>query len=214
MPCNILCPTFTHVKMLNQKSKKMKYSKFRLASVIISITIIASALSSCNIGSNKQNEADKDGKKAPATDIHTAVVVGDLESIRGHIEAGTDLNAVEPLGGSTALITAIVLDKGEIARALIDAGADIDKSNNDGSTPLYCAAFFGRTDLVKVLLEEGADKNIRNNFGSTALESVSVPFEDIRPIYDQISKDMGPLGLKLDYKKLQEARKEIATLLQ
>lgn len=182
--------------------------------VIIPVIISLFALSACNSKSNKQGDTDKDSKKTPATDIHTAVVIGDLESIRRHIEAGTDLNSVEPLGGSTALITAIVLDKAEIARTLIDGGADINKSNNDGSTPLYCAAFFGRTDLVKVLLQEGADKNVRNNFGSSALESVTVPFEDIKEIYDQISKDMGPLGLKLDYKKLQEARKEIAVLLQ
>lgn len=194
----------------------MQSLKFKSTRQSITVLMLFTAMifAACTNNGNNQSTKDESKPKIPATDIHTAVVTGHIDAIRQHIAAGSDLNTLEPTGGSTALVTAVVLGRSEIATALIEGGADINKSNNDGSTPLYCAAFFGRTELVKLLLDKGADKSIRNNFGSTALESVSVPFESIKGIYDQISKDMGPLGLKLDYDKLQEARVEIATLLR
>jgi hypothetical protein len=87
-------------------------------------------------------------------------------------------------------------------------------TSNDGSTPLHTAAFFCRTEIVKALLAKGADKSLKNNYGSTALTSVSYPFSEAKGIYDQISKDLGPLGFKLDYKYLEMTRPKIAKLLQ
>ena len=67
---------------------------------------------------------------------------------------------------------------------------------------------------MKLLLENGADKNLKNNYGSTALESVTAPFSYVKEIYDIFSKDLGPLGLKLDYKYLEETRPKIAEMLR
>jgi hypothetical protein len=55
---------------------------------------------------------------------------------------------------------------------------------------------------------------VRNSYNSTALESVTAPFEAVKPIYDQLSKDLGPLGLKLDYKELKQNRVIIADLIK
>jgi hypothetical protein len=76
------------------------------------------------------------------------------------------------------------------------------------------AAFLCRTEIVKDLLSHGADRNIKNNYGSTPLQSISGPFKDVKPIYDQLSKSLGPLGLKLDYGLIEKTRPEIAALLQ
>ena len=47
------------------------------------------------------------GKKPPGElGLHEAIVRGDLEAVRQQIEAGADLNAREPSGGSSPLITA------------------------------------------------------------------------------------------------------------
>ncbi len=67
---------------------------------------------------------------------------------------------------------------------------------------------------MKALVEKGADKTLKNNYGSTPLETVSGAFSDAKPIYDQLSKDLGPLGLKFDYKHLEIARPIIAELLK
>ncbi|MFH1321516.1 MAG: ankyrin repeat domain-containing protein [Bacteroidota bacterium] len=162
----------------------------------------------------KSSSSEQTKPQPPAIDIHAATVTGDLKAIRQHISAGSDLNSKDPAGGSTPLITAVVFGKTEVALALIDGGADINITNNEGSTALYCAAFFGRTELVKALLDKGADKSTRNIFGSTALESVSVPFSDVKAVYDQVSRDLGPFGFKLDYNKLEEARPNIADMLR
>jgi hypothetical protein len=151
---------------------------------------------------------------APGIGLHEAAITGNLEAIKQHIEAGSDLNEKEPMGGSCPMITAITFGKTEVALALIAAGADVNFRNNEGSTPLHTAAFFCRTEIVKALLDKGADKNIRNNAGSTALESVAGSFEDVKPIYDYLVTAYAPLGLELDYEKIKTTRPVIAGMLQ
>ena len=52
---------------------------------------------------------------------------------------------------------------------LIEAGADINKAENDGWTPLMMAAEFGHGDIVKYLLDSGADVLMQTYTGRTAL---------------------------------------------
>lgn len=162
----------------------------------------------------KQNETSEVKPKPPAMDIHAATFMGDMDAVRQHIAAGSDLNLREPSLGSTPLISASVFGKTEVALALIEAGADVNLQNNEGSTALTTAAFLCRTEIVKALLDAGADKSIRTNAGSTAYESVAGPFEDVRFIYDIFSRDLGPLGLKLDYNTIEETRPLIADMLR
>jgi fucose 4-O-acetylase-like acetyltransferase len=151
---------------------------------------------------------------APLMGIHEAAIEGNIEVIRQHIKAGSDLDEKEPAGGSSPLITAITFDRTEVAMALIEAGADVNFINNAGSTPLHTAAFFCRPEIVKVLLEKGADKNIRNKAGSTAFESVTVPYDAVRGIYDYFGKAYGPLGLELDTVYIKATRQVIAEMLR
>ena len=189
----------------------------------VTIAILLATLLSFTVCSNQDgNSTAEKGRspvkqtntKPPVMDIHTATLLGDLDAIRQHIEAGSDLNIKEPSGGSSPLITAAVFGKTEVARALIEAGADLNCTNNDGSTPLYCAAFFCRTEIVEALLDKGADKKIVNNYGLTALESVAGPFNDVKDIYDIFSKELGPFGFKLDYEQIEVTRPRIAEMLR
>ena len=196
------------------KTKKMKLkSVYAITIMAVSILII----SSCGGNqqpSDVQSEARKELVKPPNVDIHTATLLGDLDAIEQHIKAGSDLNLKEPAVGSTPLISAAVFGKTDIARALIEAGADVNLKNNEGSTALHSAAFLCRLEIVKMLLENGADKDLLNNYGSTAQQSVMAPFSDVKFIYDQFSKDLGPLGFKLDYDYVEATRPEIAELLK
>ena len=152
--------------------------------------------------------------EAPAMGLHEAVLREDVGVIRQHIAAGTDLNEKDTTGGGNPLHTAATFGKTKIVGILVEAGIDINYTNNEGSTPLHTAAFFGRTEIVKILLDAGADKTIRNNAGSTALESVLVPFEAVKGIYDYLGNAFAPLGLKLDYEQIKTARPAIAELLK
>ena len=183
------------------------------------LSIVLLSFFSC-LGQEKKSKTDNSNSstsktevKAPSVDIHTASFFGNLDAIIQHIKAGTDLNQKDQYG-STPLGIASTFGKTEVALALINGDADLHIRNNEGSTALHIASFFCRTEIVKVLLEKGVDKSIKNNYGSTALESVSSSFNDVKPIYSQISKDLGPLGLKLDYNHLKTTRPLIAEMLK
>ena len=164
--------------------------------------------------SENETQAVKTEVNPPSMDIHTATVLGDLDVIKQHIAYGSDLDEQEPTLGSSPLISAAVFDRRDIARALIEAGADVNLQNNEGSTALHSAAFLCRMEIVELLLASGADKSLKNIYGSTPLQSLLPPFEEVRFIYDQFSKDLGPLGFKLDYAYVESTRPKIADLLK
>ena len=153
------------------------------------------------------------GTEKPRIDIHTAVISGDLDVVKQHLEAGTNINERDPFGGSSPLISASLFGQTDIVKVLLDEGADVNFQNNDGSTALHVAAFFCRPEIVKILLDKGADKSVRNNYQTTAYESVVAPFDQVRGAYDVMGKMLAPTGLKLDYDQLQKTRPVIAEML-
>ena len=199
------------------KTQKTISARAATAAMMISALIMITACGTKRDGSNSdkgQSPEPQETVTPPAMDIHTATVLGDQEAIQQHIAAGSDLNEREPTMGSSPLISAAVFGKTEVARLLIEAGADVNLQNKEGSTALHPAAFLCRTEIVKMLLDNGADRELLNIYGSTALASVAGPFSDVKPIYDQFSKDLGPFGFKLDYAHLESERPVIAALLQ
>ena len=58
----------------------------------------------------------------------------------------------------------------ECAKALLGAGADINKLNNNGWTPLMLAANNGYIEVVRELLKRGAKKDLKNKGGKTAYD--------------------------------------------
>lgn len=176
------------------------------------IAIMAILLPACA----QQNKDAKQNQTAdaPSMDLQTAVISGEPEMVRKHIEAGTDLNKKDAFSGATPLMTAVTFNKPKIAKALIDAGADLSIKNNDGSTALHIAAFFCRVEIVQMLIDAKADKTIKNNFGATPRETVLGPFEDIKPFYKLMQEQLGPFGLQLDMAELEKTRPVIAMMLQ
>jgi ankyrin repeat protein len=110
----------------------------------------------------------------PSVSLHEAAMQGNLEAIRQHIEAGSDLNEKDPMYGNTPIIIATVFGQIGALKALIEGGADMNYKNNEGSTPLITAAVFNRIEVSKVLIEAGADMNSKNNEGSTALHTAAL----------------------------------------
>ncbi|MTI41814.1 ankyrin repeat domain-containing protein [Fulvivirga lutimaris] len=182
---------------------------------VLSLTIILLGTASCNQAQEKTADETSEEVKveAPKATIHEATFFGNAEAVKKHIAAKTDLNEKDAYG-STPLHIAATFGKTDVALLLIEGGANVNATSADGSTPLHTAAFYGRTEIVKALLKKGVDASVRNSYNSTAYESVSGPFESVKPIYDQLSKDLGPLGLKLDYEQLQANRPLIAEMIQ
>lgn len=182
---------------------------------IKALAFVAFVLMSACSGNNKESAtSETSNAKAPDVDIHTAVVTDNLDALKQHIAAGTNINEKDPFGGSSPLISACVFGKPEAAKILIDAGADLNFQNNDGSTALHTSAFFCRKDIVTMLLGKGADKSLKNKFGATAYESVAAPFSEVKDAYDMMGNILGPMGLKLDYAQIEKTRPEIAEMLK
>ncbi len=197
--------------------KTINYLKAKAKVSFISMLTL-SLLMSCDETKKETTEDDSTSieeasVQKPSVDIHTATFFANHEAVKQHIQAGSDLNKKDQFG-STPLHVAATFGRTDIAISLINAGVDLSVKNPQGSTPLHIASFFCRTEIVEALLEKGADKTITDNFGSTPYASVSGSFNDVKPIYDQMTKDLGALGLKLDYKHLEETRPIIAELLK
>ena len=47
----------------------------------------------------------------------------------------------------------------EVARLLVESGADVNKANEDGRIPLYEASLNNNVEMARVLVEGGADMN-------------------------------------------------------
>ncbi len=190
-----------------------KYSTTEAFTVFLLTAVIA--LSSCSTKAQNQegSQTEKTGE-APQMDIHMAIMTDRIDVLQLHIKSGTDLNAKEPFGGSTPLITATVFGKTEAALLLIKAGSDLSVQNNDGATALHVAAFFCRTEIVNALLENGADKTMKNNFNATPYESVAGPWDQMAPIYTQVSNSLKPMGLVLDLARIEKTRPVVAQLLK
>lgn len=205
---------------LNNKavSKEPQSSSLKnLAYILFGLFLLTVSCAQTDNKSKNQEDTNVEAKtiiETPQMDMQTAILSDNLEAVEQHVKAGTDLNKKDAMSGATPLITAASFGKNKIAQKLIDAGADIRSKNNDGATALHTAAFFGRIEIVQMLLDANADKSLKNNFGATARETVMGPFDEIKPIYEMLQQQLGPLGLQIDLTEIEKTRPVIAMMLQ
>ena len=205
----------------------MKLQFKSLTKIFVALILLISVILTLGCDSNNnedQNSHVSDDKttienasskpEAPEIDLHSAVIANNIEAIKQHISARTDINLKDPFGGSSPLISAALFGKTEIVKILLEAGADINFINNDGSTASHSAAFFCRPEIVQILLDNGIDKTLVNNMNSTAYQSVAGDFKEVKPFYDMIGQSLAPFGLVLEDEYLQKTRPIIAEMLK
>ncbi|KAL2816572.1 hypothetical protein BDW59DRAFT_177316 [Aspergillus cavernicola] len=142
------------------------------------------------------------------TPLHISAGHGHNDILKTLLDRGADIEA-KTLQGSTALYYAaqsghiqtcqLLLDNSATpttshkdgltalhAALLLDAGADIEASDEDGYTPLDYAAWEGRHEAVKFLLDCGADHTASANDGFTPLHSAAEngPHEVVKTLLD------------------------------
>lgn len=108
--------------------------------------------------------------REPGSPLIGAARTGDVRTIRTLAARGADMNEHGGVNDWTALENAVHKDQIESVKALLDGGADPNRTDPNGLTPLMMAAGYGYTPIVKVLLARGADTRLRDGKGSTALD--------------------------------------------
>ena len=91
--------------------------------------------------------------KAPDISIHLAADKGNLEAVKQHLAAGTDVNALSL--GFKPLHLAAMRGRMEIAELLIAEGADVNGMNGIGETPLDWAIHSKLTEIADLLRKHG-----------------------------------------------------------
>ena len=98
----------------------------------------------------------------------------------------------------------------EIAKYLIEKGADVNHARNDGVTALMFAASNDQPEVVEYLIIQGADINAKTKDGKTALDLAESSTEEILKLISQLShlaQDTDP-EVRNRAKVLMEAKKE------
>jgi ankyrin repeat protein len=91
-------------------------------------------------------------------------------SARAKLASGSDPNSCNR-AGQTALHVAAIWGSMGVGRALIEAGADVNRRNKiSGGTPLMMAANRDQTEFARILLASGADPTLADMGGNVAYE--------------------------------------------
>jgi hypothetical protein len=169
-------------------------------------------------GCGESNQQSVNTSTPPTISLFDAAAKGNLEAVKKHIAAGTDLNEKDPNpqgAKDTALGMAAAFGHVDVAKALINAGVDLDTRNKNGSTPLHIAAFLCYAEIVQALVDGGADKNARDNQGGTAIDSLLLPWADAKRIYEFIDGIVfKPIGVPMDYYRIKSTRPDIVEILK
>ncbi|XP_030849660.1 ankyrin-3-like [Strongylocentrotus purpuratus] len=101
--------------------------------------------------------------------LHVAAFIGRCSVIEHLLRRGAEVNGATKEKGSTALHVGVQNGHLDITKGLLNHGAEIDATDNDGWTPLHIAAQNGHIDVMKCLLQQHADVTKVTKKGSSAL---------------------------------------------
>jgi ankyrin repeat protein len=108
-------------------------------------------------------------QKSGLTPLMIAAHTNKLDLVRMLLAHGANVNAATAETKDTALMWAIADGHADLARALIEAHADVHASSTSGFTPLMFAARNGDINMAKALLAAGVKVNDTGSDGTHAL---------------------------------------------
>ena len=112
------------------------------------LTTIAAVLL---VGCGELQSPEPPTAKAPDISIHDAAEEGNVEAVKQHLAAGTDVNLG---GGATPLHPATYSGHKEIVELLIANGANVN-TKAKGWTPLDIAIEFEHSEIADILRKHG-----------------------------------------------------------
>ncbi len=100
------------------------------------------------------------------------VRAGDVAGVQAALQSGADVNSADGKDGA-ALQIAASAGNADMARVLLDAGADVNAGNESGITALHAAAK-GTPEVVELLLEHGANIQAEDRWKQTPLHRAAL----------------------------------------
>src|SRR6185503_875068 len=170
---------------VNKRSTKFPFSGFTilvLSSIILLLLFNVSAANAQSlteaVGKNDSakvvnlisqgadvNMADKGGN----TPLMLAARWGYISIVKILLDHNALPDKVRSVKGRTCLMIACAYYSSmEICKMLVDKGADVNATANDGTTSLMLAAQFSKVEIVNYLLSKGANASLKDNTGKTA----------------------------------------------
>lgn len=113
-------------------------------------------------------DVNKENKAGEQALLHAAWK-GKREAVEWLLARGARINRGQGVKKWSALAYAVFAGHAEVAKGLMDKGADINALSTNGSSVLMMAAREGREDLAKELLRRGASTAAVNEWGDNAL---------------------------------------------
>ena len=107
----------------------------------------------------------KGAKSGTGTSLLVAASLGDVQSIKKLLTAGTDINKptwhIEPIGGRGGTLLHVTASHGHknATELLLVSGANINAIDDQGRTPLFKAVRNRKKEIVELLIAKGADIN-------------------------------------------------------
>jgi ankyrin repeat protein len=134
-----------------------KRSRLLLAGFLLN----AYLLSGCDIAPKVSKPVASSGT------LYEAIASGRFEEVRDLVLDNVDLD--EKTLGQTPLHQAILLGRQDVARLLIDRGADVNAQDEEGRRPLHYAVWQNQMAVASALLSHGADVHAVDKHGMTPL---------------------------------------------
>lgn len=130
-------------------------------------------------GANTSNASSPSQAKASATineyagSLIIAASKGDMPAVQLLLAKGAPVNETDKSSGSNPLFEAIMIDRLDIVKLLVEKGANVNAQLNDGQSMLTIAKRRGRPDVIAFLESKGTKSDTINEYGGSLIIAVS-----------------------------------------
>jgi hypothetical protein len=102
-------------------------------------------------------------------ELFTAIARNNSNRVRELVGLGANINGIIDRFRFTPLTYAVIFDKPEMIRLLIELGANIEATDNNETRPLMAAVAVNSPKMVRLLVKLGANIEVRSNSSGTTI---------------------------------------------